>query len=457
MFNFSRTKRQKVLTAVSYTSIAFIVMIGTFILVQIARGYDFDFNRGEVVQNGLLLVASEPVAADIYLNGENIRKDTPYRRTLSVGEHTITLKQSTFRDWTRKFNVNAGEVIWLGYPLLIPETLNVREVAKTSSGFLMVPSPDSSEFALSQGLTINGYESARPDRPPEVYNLAEKLPGYKGGIIEIIWSSNNKQIFARLDGESGRRDILLDTSNATIKDLTNSTADLREIKFLPKEDDEFYGLRNNQLIKFQVDGAISTTIADQADKYAIFDDLALTWSAETKRVALRSPKEDTVLDTLPLDTVSDLALSKHDDKLIAAISTPASGVIILHDINSTNRVSIENKTSAEELLFSPGANYMIARTGANFWVYDFEEFKHYEFSLNAEMVTNLRWATGAQVLAVINGNKSIIFDFEGSNQYELAGAIAGNIMMSPDQQHIINLASSEVDGTPIIVDIDLTQ
>jgi hypothetical protein len=50
---------------------------------------------------------TDPVGADVYVDGE-FHGNTPATLKLRPGKHTITVKKSGFKDWSREISTEAG-------------------------------------------------------------------------------------------------------------------------------------------------------------------------------------------------------------------------------------------------------------------------------------------------------------------------------------------------------------
>jgi hypothetical protein len=95
---------------VGYILVAFVIILGSVIIMYGANGYGINTKTGQIVQNGLLFTDSTPGGAKIYLNGQDRNTATPARLVLAAGNYTLTLKKDGYRDWSRTFPLNEQSV-----------------------------------------------------------------------------------------------------------------------------------------------------------------------------------------------------------------------------------------------------------------------------------------------------------------------------------------------------------
>jgi hypothetical protein len=93
-----------------YILVAIAIGLGTIILVYAAYGYSVNTKNGNIVENGLLFVDSQPGGAKIYLNNKSINSNTSARLVLPAGDYSLKLARDGYRDWTRKFTLDEHSV-----------------------------------------------------------------------------------------------------------------------------------------------------------------------------------------------------------------------------------------------------------------------------------------------------------------------------------------------------------
>jgi hypothetical protein len=69
-------------------------------------------NAPPETQNGAVNVSSTPAGADISVDGDFVG-NSPASLRLAPGKHTVTVKMSGYKDWSREITVQAGSVVQL--------------------------------------------------------------------------------------------------------------------------------------------------------------------------------------------------------------------------------------------------------------------------------------------------------------------------------------------------------
>lgn len=86
-----------------YILIAIAILLATFIAALLVQGYQIT-NRNSIVQNGLVNVASQPVSAEVLLNGQKV-DNTPSRLDINEGTYELRLQANNYRSWQKSFNL----------------------------------------------------------------------------------------------------------------------------------------------------------------------------------------------------------------------------------------------------------------------------------------------------------------------------------------------------------------
>ncbi len=456
MLGHERTRRHRVVEYISYVCLAMFVVVGTVALVFYARGYYYNPRSGQIVSNGLVLVSSEPVSADIYLDGQATGKRTQWRSTLPTGEHTVALRRDGYREWRRTFELETGEVLWLSYPLLLPQNLSAREVVRLERRTVLSPSQDNSLLAVASGHALSLIRADTPFQSQINVNLSTQIPELPGRIRSAVWSDSADRLILTLDDGKANRFVLVEIGRrgASARQVTSILDDYSEVRFVPDSERLVYALRDKQLWRLDLDGEQAPArIAEQADAYQADGDELVTWEAASQRVLFHRGDKSLALNIEPVSDLTGLALGRHDGEAVVALVS-GDGTTIVHRPGETDEKIVRNSFVPQRLLLSLGADYLAAFSDKEFQVYDIEHSRFHKFSLPVKTVSNLRWATGTHLSAVADG-QAVLFDFTGDNLQRLGSAQPGPVVLSPKQSHILYTARSGVDKHEMLVDTSL--
>ncbi len=128
---------------IGHTLMGLVVVIGTYLLVFQAYGFDVDKKTGEVYQNGLVFLDSAPDGANITINGSLQNGKTNRRIALPEGSYKVEISKDGYRSWAKDITVTGGKVDYYRYPMLIPTELTTKRVAQLDAKpALVLNSPD---------------------------------------------------------------------------------------------------------------------------------------------------------------------------------------------------------------------------------------------------------------------------------------------------------------------------
>jgi hypothetical protein len=94
---------------------------GTLVILHY-NGYSFT-KSGEVTRTGFVTVTSNPVKADVYLDGQKLKGTTYMRLDLPVGSHDFVVRAQGYKEWSRRLTIEPSSIYWLDYVQLYPKEL----------------------------------------------------------------------------------------------------------------------------------------------------------------------------------------------------------------------------------------------------------------------------------------------------------------------------------------------
>src|SRR5437870_5101173 len=98
-----KQKAHRIRLLVGYVLVGLLVIVATIILLYQAYGFGIN-SSGQVIQSGLVFIASQPSGANILVNGVQ-KTQTNARLNLPAGQYTVAVQRDGYRTWQRSIGV----------------------------------------------------------------------------------------------------------------------------------------------------------------------------------------------------------------------------------------------------------------------------------------------------------------------------------------------------------------
>src|SRR3989344_2843390 len=450
-----KKKRQHtVRLMVGYILIGIAVGLTSLILLFQTYGYDLNRKTGQVIQNGLVFVASRPVAAKLYLNG--VLKDTTSTKlTIAAGQYTIELKQDSYRTWQRTFTLQGGTVKRFVYPVLFPTKLDTKDLQLYSSAPTFAnESPDRRWLLVQQPGTSSRFDNFDLNNPttlPTVITLPDGLLSAStspDSLKLVEWSTDNRHVLVQHTYGGGIEFIMIDREQPASSYNVN-----RDFKINPT----LVALRNKRFDQLYLYNSAAKTIqsADTRTKqltqlltnvinfkaYGANTIIYATDDSQTpgnNTIRLWDGKKSYLQHLYPVSANYILDMATYGDhNYVVVAQVGGNGVYIFKDpLNQAKQVSSPAPAAFTKLRldqtafvsFSANAQFIMAQNGPNFSVYDIENNARYAYKLKDVLPGSdqATWMDGNRILVVQNA-KTLVLDYDGTNQQTLAPTAAGSL------------------------------
>lgn len=469
----ARKKRKRQLFF-GYGLLSILVGLATYVLVATAVGYEIFNVSGEAVQNGLVFVASEPVPADISVNGRSEGDRTEKRMALPAGEYTITLNEPGYTSWSKKIAVEGGKVRFLPYPRLYPTDLKTEKVQDlpASTGFT-TQSIDQRWVVVQQNSALPAIEIFDITKNP-VTSVSVVFPSTILGNVEgnygtfepLEWSNDNRHFLLVQRLPDGKQNFLLidrENIDASVNLSTLFGVEPISVSLFDKKADRFYMYFGTGGLLRVADlnaRTIGEPILDQVLTYTSNgSDLVLystTRDATSGKVAVKALTGGRSYDIgeLAFDSTNRyfLSLSQFDGNWYYAIGSGQSDRVLVYK-NPLNFARDEKKPALlvalragvpTSLNASPKYRFIISVSGQSLAVYDTEEDRVYRFDLSFPIDSGAKvtWVDEFHLQTVSNGEVHV-FEFDGQNDRNLQqtkGTISG--FFDREVEKLLTIASS---------------
>lgn len=108
-------------------------------------------NRSGLLPHGLLLVASNPTQASVYLDNSDLNLQTPAKiDSVSAGDHTVEVRKDGYEKYTKNILIKAGDTLSVDAPL-------IRLTTAASTGSIAVSSKPSGAQVIIDGVNTGAY------------------------------------------------------------------------------------------------------------------------------------------------------------------------------------------------------------------------------------------------------------------------------------------------------------
>lgn len=218
--------------------ISLVIILGTSaVIIAYGRGYRPGFTQQDssiVRSTGLLSVTSDPVGAQVYLDGV-LQTATNNSFNVSPGKHTIRISKDGYLSWQKDILVEK-EVVSRADAFLFPVNPSLSPL--TSSGVIKPTlSPDGNQIAYIRP-PLEQTEEALEQAGLWIYDLVDRPLGFNRDVRQIgIWQSNWDTEDLTIEWSPDSQEVLLTLPNqTTLYNLNNRdraqivTTELQEIR-----------------------------------------------------------------------------------------------------------------------------------------------------------------------------------------------------------------------------------
>ena len=449
-----RQKAQKLFT--TYLIAAISIAVLTFLLLMIVQGYQIRTQQG-VVRNGLVFVASKPVAGDIELNGE-VKAKTPSRLVLSESEYSIKISSEGYRPWNNNFYLPGGSVRYFSYPKLIPINIDSTGISNLSIEPLwMSQSPDNHWVLVKTGQKDGSflvYDTTKITDPAISINLPGEilLNQVNFGEFSVVqWADNNRHILIKQSLNDGQQNyILLDKEkpqesinlSKNLNLVNQQTVNLKNNKW------DKYLIHNpisGELLSQNKDSILAQKVAEGVLSFAEFGDDTILYCTNSGALENQSrlviKNGNNLFNLRPLsrdkDNSCQLGIVNYNDTFYFYTSTSSSNRVDIYQnpvnnlgvnqariINPAYTLTIDNP---QYISNSNNNRFIIAQSGSRFASFDAEIKKQYEFTLPLQIDENEKsiWLDDYR-LGIVADKTARLFDFDGTNLQDLTKSNPSN-------------------------------
>ncbi|HUS26718.1 MAG TPA: PEGA domain-containing protein [Nevskiaceae bacterium] len=451
-----KQRKQTIRVFVGYGLITVALIMTTIVLLYQAYGFGLD-KHGQVIQNGLVFMASQPDPAKIYMNGKLYKDQTDTRMVLPAGQYKFELTRDGYRTWQRAITVEGGSVEHFDYPFLFPTKLTTTTTKRyTTQPGNILQSPDRRWLLAQSTESLATFDVFDLDAK-EVATSAKQIT-LPGNVLTATsgtqswqlqeWSTDNRRVLLKHLYQKDKQDtfeyVLLDRQEPTqsINLTTTLGTNPTHIELRDKKYDQYY-------LYDQTAATLTTATLKEPAPQAYLDHV-LAFKSHGSKVMLYATDQGAVQGravirvrdgdkTYTIRQVASgsqylLDLTEYsgswyvaagvssEDKVyvyqdpVAALSGKPNDVLV--------PVSILKVPGANYLQFSDNARFIAAENADHFALYDAENDKSYGYQTKLPLdvpQAHATWMDGHRLTYVSKG-RVVVFDFDSANKQTLSAA-----------------------------------
>ncbi len=453
---FLDPKKQKaylIRLTIGYVLVGMALVLTTIILLY--HAYGFGIKNGEVIQNGLIFVSTNPRPTDIYVNDQKHKETTNTRLLMPAGQYKFRLERPGYHAWKRAINVEGGAIVRFDYPVLFPAELVTATTKKyDAKPGLVSQSPNRRWLIVQSGsnqTSMELFDLNDPRQAPAGLILPPNVLGLTAGTHSwesLEWANDNRHVLLRHTTDNkgvqaseyillDREDIQASRNLTTVLGLNPTKIELRDKKF-----DKYFlydqaaqilttATLENPIPQPYLSGVLSfkTHGRDRVlfitDRDSLAGKVAVKLFQEGKTYPIRQVTVGAtyLLDITQYSGAWYIVTGAPNENRTYVYKNPAS---TLSDKPKEPLVPVQvlKTTNPNHVSFSDNARFIVVEQGQQFSVYDAETDKGYAYTLPGPMdppQTHATWMDGHRMMYVSNGTL-VVFDFDNTNQQKLGAA-----------------------------------
>lgn len=438
-----RARRQSLRVLISESIMVIAVIATVSVLAFVVSGY-WVGSGFTIERQGLAQIYSSPTGADVEIDGETSSwlQRTNTSKTLSAGEHTITLSKEGYDTWSRTITINEGLLYRLHYPRLFLKNRTEESALASSANFAAI-SPDRNTILLINNTTTwQTFNLDSDSATPQPLKLAEILPfssvatGASGGLFsgeikDAKWASDNEHVLLKIEDNGAVNWLVLNIKNPSSSvNITKAfNADFSEVEILDSSANNLLVVLNQNLHRIDVGAKQISAIL--VEKILSFDyhnqnlvfiaEKVTADSEEPYYVGLNQLGSSEIKTLAALSNSAKIITMKfYDDEYIGILDGASFSLYLKRDFGKKAEFSLT--FAPEELKVGENGEFVIMNAGGHIATLDMEAMDVSEWSIEAD---NFDWLDGSMLYAVKDGILNV-YDFNGLNHRTLSSNVSAH-------------------------------
>jgi hypothetical protein len=461
-----RQKRHRLTLIAGYLLVSLGIIMGTAVLLW--EAYGFGVKNGQVIQDGMVFLSSQPNPTSIYINGVLNAASTNTRLTIPSATYKFELQATGYRPWYHWIEVMGGQVIHYDYPLLVPSKLTSKTISVFNTAPAFASQSPSQQYLVIPDATNFGtfemYDLTSPSTAPVTLTLPSSLltPAQTTQSWKVVgWADDNQHLLLEHLYNGTSEFIELDTQNPTQSININKTFNINPtsvtLNNLKYNQFYFYDAANQTLSSASIGSPTVTQVETNVLSFKSYLSNSFLYvtsnGAPAGQVAVEldvNGKYYFVRD-LPASSTYMLNMASYNGDTYGVVGASSSKFVYLYQDMITQTSSGNGKITPYRAIlmpnptydsFAPTAQFVLVESGSKLAIYDIlnDEIYHYVLPMPIDPPqTNVTWMDGDRLVYVSGGNL-LMADYDNTNQQTLTPAMPGyQSFFAPDYHSYFTL------------------
>ncbi len=468
--NTSR-KRQLIQRSFIYGVMTVAVIVAVVVCLLLVLGYRFNRSDGRLEQTALLQFDSFPSGARVGIDNKWQGFNTPNKKTVKQGQHTIAIERDGYRQWAQSTYIKAGTVVWFNYARLVPNSVTTETVHTFPTLTSVKASPDHKWIAIKtdpSDLSLDLVDISNEKTPKfSQVKLPAKLVSKPGRFTIAEWDFGSRYILLKHTLANGTIQFIeVDrTQPAEARNISRQLGlKITQAHLAGNSGNILFILSQGDLRKADLGaGTISQPLVSDVNNFKLYqaDTLAYTGEKDGRQVAgiyKDGSKEPVIVRQfskglkVPLQVTTssyfgDNYLAVSHDKKIEIIKDPLSG--------GTRKTfaRFNFQPGVKWLDFSSNGRFLIAQNGNHLASYDLEYKKLFNINLPVSHTPSKKpidWLDDYHLWSDGDGALHML-DFDGSNSQIITDVLPGfDVTLSSNEKRLFSIGENSTTKQPIL-------
>ncbi|MBH1980623.1 PEGA domain-containing protein [Candidatus Saccharibacteria bacterium] len=476
------SKRVRFWRRFTVVSIMFVAVVTSVaILTALTLGYGFSQKDGKIEQGGLLQMSSTPTGATVTIDGVKFGSQTPTKLVSQVGNYHVEMQKNGYHKWQKTVPIQAGNITWVAYPRLIPQTLTpkatVKYPATTASA---LPSGSAKRYAVltsadrpvvsvamldREEVTTKEYElpvaayTGVPDGQPSRFAISEWTGDEKHVLLQHTFGPNNTVEWLLFDLDRPEESI-------NINHALGISGAMSKLVFTEDNGREIYALIDGSVRILDLDSQtqsrpIVEDVVDfrlSGDKFVLFTKAPADGKQQVGYVK-KDYKQPRIVKTVAHEgaDIAQFDVGKYYDKYYFVISHGKEASLFSSGSlpnDSTSMLALKHvqtlalKQSIVDVNITDNGQFATAQDGVGFATFNLEIMKLTTAQLthgSSSVPQKLKYLDGYMLWGV-NDDKLRTYEFDGENQHDIMPIIPSlGATLSPSGKYLYGFAQVDAD------------